>query len=273
MQPMVNIALRAARNGGEIVHAAFNNISKVKIEDKSCNDYVTEVDKASEEAIIYTLKKSFPNHSFYAEESGYHEGKKEGKDFVWIIDPLDGTTNFIRGIAQFSISIACQYKGRIEHAVIVDPMREEEFCASRGHGATLNSKRIRVKNSKNLTGALIGTGIPFKQPGIEHLEPYLQMMRALINKHPSGIRRLGSAALDLAYVAAGRLDAFWELGLQKYDMAAGILLIEESGGLVSDLEGGHTFMETGNIVAGNRNCFKEILQSISPFVKKITHKE
>lgn len=265
MQPMVNRALHAARVAGEIITRAFSDLDKLKIETKERNDFVTEVDKASEQAIISALRKAYPDHSFYGEESGHHSGKAQGKDYLWIIDPLDGTTNFIRGIPQFAISIACQYRGRLEHAVIIDPIKNEEYCASRGSGATLNSKRIRISNRHSLEGALIGTGIPFMKPGINHLDNYLKMMHTLLGD-TAGIRRAGAAALDLAYVASGRLDAFWEIGLKKYDMAAGALLIQEAGGLVSDFKGGPNFMDKGQIVCGSPRCFKEVLQRIRPFV-------
>ena len=268
MQPMVNMALRAARTAGEIITRAFADLDKLKIETKERNDFVTEVDKASEHTIISALRKAYPEHGFYGEESGLHPGKNDGKDYLWIIDPLDGTTNFIRGIPQFAISIACQYRGRLEHAVIIDPIKNEEYCASRGQGATLNSKRIRVSNRRGLEGALIGTGIPFMQPGIAHLDSYLNMMRALLGD-TAGIRRAGAAALDLAYVASGRLDAFWEIGLKEYDMAAGVLLIQEAGGLVSDLNGGSNFLKSGQLVCGSPRCFKETLQRIRPFAIQV----
>ena len=265
MQPMVNMALRAARKAAEIISHAYHDLDNINVEVKNRNDFVTEVDKAAEQAIIESLRKPYPDHGFYGEESGLHEGKGEGKDYLWIIDPLDGTTNFIKGIPQFAVSIACQYRGRLEHAVIIDPLKEEEYCASRGHGATLNSKRIRVADKRNLDGALIGTGIPFMMPAINHLDNYLNMMRALLGD-TAGIRRAGSASLDLAYVACGRLDAFWELGLNDYDMAAGVLLIQEAGGLVGDFKGGHDFMNKRQVVAGNARCFKEVLKRIHPFV-------
>nr|WP_257276099.1 MULTISPECIES: inositol monophosphatase family protein [unclassified Endozoicomonas] len=264
MQPMVNMALRAARSAAEIILHAHQDLESLKVQAKDRNDFVTEVDKASEKVIIGALKKAYPDHGFFGEESGIIEGKDEGKDYLWIIDPLDGTTNFIRGIPTFAISIACQFRGRIEHAVVLDPIRDEAFCASRGQGATLNSKRIRVSSRKSLEGALIGTGIPFSGNHLNHLDGYLNMMRSLLGD-TAGIRRAGAAALDLAYVACGRLDAFWEFGLQKYDMAAGILLIQEAGGLCSDFNGRHDFLDKGQVVAANPKCFKEVLQRIRPF--------
>ncbi|OED40155.1 inositol monophosphatase [Endozoicomonas sp. (ex Bugula neritina AB1)] len=265
MQPMVNMALRAARKAADIISHAYHDLDNINVEVKNRNDFVTEVDKAAEQAIIESLRKAYPDHGFYGEESGHHEGKGEGKDYLWIIDPLDGTTNFIKGIPQFAVSIACQYRGRLEHAVIIDPLKEEEYCASRGHGATLNSKRIRVADKRSLDGALIGTGIPFTTPAIHHLDNYLNMMRALLGD-TAGIRRAGAASLDLAYVACGRLDAFWEIGLNDYDMAAGVLLIQEAGGLVGDFKGGHEFLNKRQVVAGNARCFKEVLKRIRPFV-------
>ena len=262
---MVNMALRAARQAAEIIARAYKDLDHVDVEHKSRNDFVTRVDKTAEKVIIDSLAKTYPNHGFYGEESGHRDGKDDGKDYLWIIDPLDGTTNFINGIPHFAVSIAVQYRGRLEHAVILNPLNGEEFCASRGRGATLNSKRIRVGNRRTLNGALIGTGIPFMQPGINHLDNYLNMMRSLLGD-TAGIRRAGSAALDLAYVAAGRLDAFWEIGLQDYDMAAGVLLIQEAGGLVGDFKGGHTYLKNHQVVAGNSHCFKEVLKRIRPFV-------
>ena len=264
MQPMVNMALRAARAAAEIIMHAHQDLESLKVDAKDRNDFVTEVDRASEKAIISALKKAYPNHGFYGEESGHTEGQDEGKDYLWIIDPLDGTTNFIRGIPTFAISIACQYKGRMEHAVILDPVHDEAFCASRGQGATLNSKRIRVSNRRSLEGALIGTGIPFSGNNLNYKDNYLNMMSAMLGD-TAGIRRAGAAALDLAYVACGRLDAFWEFGLKDYDMAAGSLLIQEAGGLCGDFSGNHKFLEKNQIVAANPKCFKEMLQRIRPF--------
>ncbi|PJE79383.1 Inositol-1-monophosphatase [invertebrate metagenome] len=269
MQPMVNIALRAARKAGEIISNAYENLDKVKVEYKQKNDFVTQVDKASEKIIIESLREAYPDHGFYGEESGHQPGTGKGEDYLWIIDPLDGTTNFIHDIPHFAVSIACQCKGRIEHAVVLDPIREEEFCASRGHGATMNSKRIRVTQRHNLEGALIGTGIPFMAPAIHHLDNYLNMMRALLNDtQVAGIRRAGAAALDLAYVACGRLDAFWEMGLHDYDMAAGSLLVQEAGGLISDFSGGTDYLNKREIVCSSPKCFREIHKRIHPFVKE-----
>lgn len=256
---MLNIALRAARKAGELIEQALERVDLVTIEEKSRNDFVTEIDKKAEREIIYHIRKSYPDHSMHAEESGLHEGKDP--DYEWIIDPLDGTTNFIHGIPHFSISIACKVKGRLEHAVVYDPIKREEFTASRGRGATLNERRIRVSSRRGLDGALIGTGIPFNGDAFENISPYLAAVEEIAGQ-TAGIRRAGSAALDLAYVAAGRFDAFWEMNLKPWDIAAGILLVKEAGGLISDFNGGQSYLETGNIVCGAPKVFKPTLQII-----------
>ena len=257
MHPTVNIAVKAARQAGNIIIRYLERRDELTVSTKAHNDFVTEVDTRAEQAIIEIIHKAFPNHAILAEESGLHDGD----EYQWIIDPLDGTTNYLHGFPQFAVSIALRVRGRLEHAVIYDPLSQELYTTSRGSGAYLNNHRIRVSRSKSLEGALLGTGFPFKQP--QHLEAYLQTFRAL-HPYASGIRRAGSAALDLAYVAAGRLDGFWEIGLQPWDMAAGILLIQEAGGLVGDFRGGHEFMRTGNLIAGNAKVFKAILQTIRP---------
>ncbi|MBV1869976.1 MAG: inositol-1-monophosphatase [Gammaproteobacteria bacterium] len=265
MEPMMNIALRAARAAGNVIVKATDNIDRVGINSKSVNDFVTEVDLAAERTILHHLQKTYPTHSFLCEESGLIEGTGEGKDSLWIIDPLDGTTNFIHGVPHFAVSIAMQYKGKLEHAVIIDPMRQEEFTASRGRGAQLNGKRIRVSTRKSLEGALLCTGFPFRQEQQSYLDAYLEMFKKL-STETAGIRRAGSAALDLAYVAAGRYDGFWELGLQTWDVAAGALLVTEAGGLISDLGGGDNHLKNGNVVCGNPKVFKQTLQVIHPFL-------
>jgi myo-inositol-1(or 4)-monophosphatase len=259
MEPMLNIALRAARKAALLIERSYERLDLVKIENKRPNDFVTEVDRAAEKEIIYQLRKAYPDHSIRGEESGDQPGKNT--DYEWIIDPLDGTTNFVHGMPHFSISIACKYKGHLEHAVILDPIRREEFTASRGKGAALNGRRIRVSSRRGLEGALIGTGIPFDGYAYDHIEPYLACIQEVAGQ-TAGIRRAGSAALDLAYVAAGRFDAFWELNLNEWDFAAGVLLVQEAGGLVSDFRGGKTFSESGHIVCGNPKVFKPILQIV-----------
>ncbi len=263
MQPMLNIALRAARTAGEQIFRSIERLDVLSVSEKEAKDYVTEVDRNAEESIIAALRKAYPTHGILGEETGLSEGSGEGKDYLWIIDPLDGTTNFIRGVPHFAISIACKYRERLEHAVVLDPVRQEEFTASRGRGAALNGRRLRVSPRKSLEGALLGTGFPFRDSQLDNLDNYLGMFRSLVGQ-TAGIRRAGSASLDLAYVAAGRFDAFWEFGLSEWDMAAGALLVQEAGGLISDFTGGHDFLEKGHIVAGNTKCFKAVLTAIQP---------
>ncbi|WP_271410912.1 type III secretion system regulator SuhB [Pseudomonas sp. Q1-7] len=263
MQPMLNIALRAARSAGELIFRSIERLDVISVNEKDAKDYVTEVDRAAELSIVQALRKAYPNHGILGEEGGLLEGKGEGADYLWIIDPLDGTTNFIRGVPHFAVSIACKYKGRLEHAVVLDPVRQEEFTASRGRGAALNGRRLRVSPRKSLEGALLGTGFPFRENQLDNMDSYLGMFRSLVGQ-TAGIRRAGSASLDLAYVAAGRFDAFWEFGLSEWDMAAGALLVQEAGGLVSDFTGGHDFLEKGHVVAGNTKCFKAVLTAIQP---------
>lgn len=263
MQPMLNIALRAARSAGEMIFRSIERLDVISVDEKDAKDYVTEVDKAAEQMIIQAIRKAYPSHGFLGEEGGVLEGSGEGADYQWVIDPLDGTTNFVRGVPHFAVSIACKYRGRLEHAIVLDPVRQEEFTASRGRGAALNGRRLRVSNRKSLDGALLGTGFPFRDGQLDHLENYLGMFRSLTGQ-TAGIRRAGAASLDLAYVAAGRYDAFWEFGLSEWDMAAGALLIQEAGGLVSDFTGSHEFLEKGQIVAGNTKCFKAVLTAIQP---------
>jgi len=256
---MLNIAVRAARSAGNIIVRNLDRVDTLTVHTKDRNDFVSEVDRQAEQEIIGILRKAYPGHGVLAEESG----SQDGNDYLWIIDPLDGTTNYLHGFPQFAVSIALQYKGRIEQGVVYDPLRQELFTASRGAGATLNDRRIRVTSRRSLDGALLGTGFPFKAQ--QHLDAYLDMFRALFPK-TAGIRRPGSAALDLAYVAAGRLDGFWEIGLNIWDMAAGVLLIQEAGGLSSDFLGGHEYLKNGNLVAGNPKVFAEILKVIRPHV-------
>lgn len=263
MQPMLNIALRAARSAGEMIFRSIERLDVISISAKDAKDYVTEIDQAAEQSIIQALRKTYPDHAFLGEEGTHHTGFGGGADYQWIIDPLDGTTNFIHGVPHFAVSIACKYRGRLEHAVVLDPIRQEEFTASRGRGAALNGRRLRVSARKSLDDALLGTGFPFRDEQIKYLDNYLGMFRDLSGQ-TAGIRRAGAASLDLAYVAAGRYDAFWEFGLSEWDMAAGALLIQEAGGLVSDFSGGHEYLEKGQIVAGNTKCFKAVLTTIQP---------
>lgn len=259
MQALLNIAVKAARQAGDIIARCMDRLDTIEYNVKVPNDFVSEVDRRAEHEIIKTIHRAYPDHGIIAEESGI----TAGNDFVWIIDPLDGTTNFLHGFPHFAVSIAARYKDRIEHAVVYDPVKQEMFTASRGSGAQLNGRRIRVSKSAGLTAALIGTGFPFKN--ITLLPAYLQMFTA-VSQDTSGIRRAGSAALDLAYVAAGRLDGFWEMGLNIWDMAAGVLLIEEAGGNVTDFQGGKCYLESGHVVTGNLKTSKALLQAIQPFV-------
>jgi myo-inositol-1(or 4)-monophosphatase len=265
MQPMLTMALRAARSAGDIIMRSFDRLETIEISAKGANDFVTEVDKAAENAIINSLRKTYPDHTYIGEESGRLEGNGEDALYEWIIDPLDGTTNFVHGIPHFAISIACLHKGRIEHAVILDPVRREEFTASRGYGARVNDRRIRVSKTKQLSEALVATGFPFKPSQSQHMDAYLDMFKELAQQ-TTGLRRAGSAALDIAYVAAGRFDSFWEIGLNAWDIAAGALLVQEAGGLVSDFTGANDYLESGNIVCGNPKIFKATLQAIQPYL-------
>jgi myo-inositol-1(or 4)-monophosphatase len=255
--------LRAARKAGESIVRASDELHRFEVKAKGINNFVTEVDINAEREIIYHLQKAFPDHAILGEESGLI-GNAEA-EYRWIIDPLDGTTNFIRGIPHYAVSIACMYRGKIEHAVVLDPVRHEEFTASRGRGAQLNGHRIRVSDLASLDGALLGTGIPFKNHCDDKLEPYSKSIEVLASQC-AGIRRAGAAALDLAYVAAGRLDAFWEIGLAQWDIAAGVLLVREAGGLAADIDGSDNYLDSGNIVCGNPRCFKAVLQVVKPLL-------
>jgi len=255
---MLTIATRAARAAGDIILRNIDNLDRLTIEIKADNDFVTKVDRKAEEVILEAIQQAYPDHGIIAEESGTFN---EDSEYQWIIDPLDGTTNFLHGFPQFAVSIGLQHKGRMEVGVIFDPVKNELFTASRGDGAQLNGKRLRVTPRKGLANTLIGTGFPFKQP--QYLDTYLASFKAV---HPkvAGIRRAGSAALDLAYVAAGRLDGFWEIGLNSWDMAAGVLLIREAGGIVTDFSGEGNYLETGNIVAASSKVYPALYETIKP---------
>ena len=257
MHPIINIAVKAARRAGGIINRASRDVEQIKVSAKRDKDFVTEVDKAAEEAIIGVLKEAYPDHAILAEESG----ASGDSEHVWIIDPLDGTTNFIHGFPQYAVSIAQAHKGVLQHAVVYDPNRNELFTASKGAGAYLNERRIRVSKRVKLNEVLVGTGFPFRY--FEHVDAYLGIFRDMMHK-TAGVRRPGAAALDLAWVAAGRIDGFWELGLSPWDMAGGALLITEAGGLVGDLSGEQNYLETGNIVGGNPKVFSQLLQIIAP---------
>lgn len=226
----------------------MDRIDQLTVEIKGRNDFVSAVDKLAEEEIIYTIHDTYPDHSILGEESGSHGDS----DYQWIIDPLDGTTNFLHGFPQYAVSIAVKHNNLVEHGVIFDPLRNELFAASRGNGARLNDVRIRVSKASALQRSLIGTGFPFRQD--KDVDAYLSCLKqVMLNSH--GIRRAGAAALDLAYVACGRLDGFWESDLKPWDMAAGSLLIQEAGGLISDFNGNDQFLDRGNIIAANPKIF------------------
>lgn len=256
MQPMANIALRAARTAADFIVQAFDRPDERNIQTKAPNDFVSDVDVDAERMIIAAIKQAYPEHAIVAEESPEPDSEHE---YTWIIDPLDGTLNFLQGIPHFAVSIAVKKGNHLEHGVIVDPIRHEEFVASRGYGAQLNGKRIRVSQRTKLEDCVLGTGIP---PGsMQRLDHYMASLKALTGSC-RGIRRAGSAALDLAYVAAGRTDGFWEMGLSQWDIAAGIVLVREAGGFIADLEGGESYWQTGDIVAGNPKCLRAMVQII-----------
>lgn len=259
MHPFQNTAVRAARKAGDIIIRGLSRFEGVETATKGLNDFVTSIDHAAEAAIIEILREAYPHHAFLAEESG----ASGNSDTTWIIDPLDGTTNFMHGFPVFAVSIACQVQGRMEHGVIYDPMRQELFTASRGEGAYLENRRLRVSRQRTLEGALIATGFPYRE-NLHYLDNYMAMMRTVITR-AAGLRRPGAASLDLAYVAAGRVDGFWEIGLKAWDTAAGSLMIREAGGLIGTLDGGE-YKQGGNIVAGNPRVFNALVEALAPHV-------
>jgi myo-inositol-1(or 4)-monophosphatase len=261
--PIVNIAVRAARAAGNIIIRAVDRLDSLHITEKQPRDFVTEIDQQAEREIIKIIHKAHPTHGILSEECG----EIPGDDFTWIIDPLDGTRNFIHGFPQFSVSIAVSYKGKIEHGVIYDPVRQELFTATRGRGAQLNERRIRVSKRATLEECLLGTGFPYRQSDA-HIQAYTDSLHAIL-PICGDVRRAGSAALDLAYVAAGRLDGFWEMGLKIWDFAAATLMIKEAGGLVSDFSGSEDYLKTGNIITGNPKILKALLQKVGPHLNKL----
>ena len=259
MHPMLNTAVKAARRAATIINRASNDLEALTVRAKQENDFVSEVDHKAEQAIIEVLLTAYPNHAILAEESG----ETGNSEFQWVIDPLDGTTNYLHGLPQYAISIALLVKGQLDQAVVYDPTRNELFTASKGAGAFLNDRRIRVSKRTKLAESLIGTGFPYRD--FTHLDAYTGMFRDLVQK-TSGLRRPGSAALDLAWVAAGRTDGFFEIGLNPWDIAAGCLLIKEAGGLVSDFTGEDGYLKSGHVVAGTPKVFAQLLQTIQPHV-------
>jgi len=259
MHPLVTIAVGAARRAGELIVRNLDRAGGITVSEKSRNDFVTEIDRVAEQLVIAAIHKAYPDHGILAEESG----RQGGDEYVWIIDPLDGTTNFLHGFPQFAVSIACRHRGRAEAAVIFDPLRSELFTAARGAGAQLEGRRLRVSGQRALDGALIGTGFPYRA-NTRWLKPYLAMLE-LVMERAAGVRRPGSAALDLAYVAAGRLDGFWELGLAPWDTAAGNLLITEAGGRIGTLTG-NEYRDGGNLIAGNPRVYAALVESFAPLL-------
>ena len=263
LHPMVNIAVKAARAAGSIINRAALDIESVRISQKQVNDFVTEVDHASEKVIIETLLTAFPGHGILAEESGDQHGARDS-EFTWIIDPLDGTTNFIHGLPVYCVSIALAHKGKVEHAVIYDPTRNDLFSATKGRGAFLNDRRLRVSKRIQMKESLISTGFPFR-PG-DDFPRYLAMMGDMMQR-TAGLRRPGAAALDLAYVAAGFTEGFFETGLQPWDVAAGSLLVTEAGGLIGNFSGDANFLEQKECLAGNPKIYAQMVSILGKYSK------
>ena len=256
MHPMLNIAVRAARRAGSVINRAALEGGGFEVRAKQRNDFVTKVDHAAEAAIIETVRKAYPDHAVLAEESGATPGQAE---YQWIIDPLDGTTNFIHGFPQYCVSIAIRHRGALAHGVIYDPTKNELFTASKGRGAFLNDRRIRVSKCARLGDALVGTGFPFRE--VERIELYTRQLKTMMQT-AAGVRRASAAALDLAYVACGRLEVFWEMGRSAWDMAAGALMILEAGGLVGDLRGDAGYLDSGEIACATPKVFSALLEAL-----------
>ena len=254
MHPLINIAIKAARNASKNILRAIDRLDTIKIQEKSHNDFVTEVDQQTEQEIIATIRNAYPDHAILGEESG----KSGNSNYTWIIDPIDGTTNFMHGNPHFCISIGIQYKNTIEHGLIYDPLRQELFTATSGRGAFLNARRIRVTQRQQFLGSIIACGFSHKMTA---LETYLKILAKLLPRAAS-IRRSGSAALDLAYVACGRLDGFWTTDFAPWDIAAGTLIVQEAGGIVTDFNGSSNYMKSGKIIAGNSHISTLLMQII-----------
>lgn len=259
MNPMLNIAIRAARKAGNIIAKNYERRDNIETAEKGASDYVTNVDKAAEQAIIETIRASYPEHTIITEESGVLTGKET--DIQWVIDPLDGTTNFVKGLPHFSISIAIRVKNRTEVGVVYDPIKNELFTAVRGAGAKLNDLRLRIEAKRDLKDTVLATGFPFKQA--QYMPLHFAVMNNLI-QDCADFRRTGSAALDLCYLAANRVDGFFEIGLKAWDIAAGELIVREAGGIVTDFLGGHQYLNAGHLVAASPRVLKEILNKIQP---------
>ena len=260
LHPMLNIAVKAARAAGAIINRAALDVDLLKVNVKNPNDFVTEVDHASERVIIETLLEAYPGHGILAEESGRTHGAKDS-DYLWIIDPLDGTTNFIHGLPTYAVSIALAHRGQMQQAVVYDPARNDLFYASKGRGAFLNDRRLRVSRRTRLTDALVGTGFPFRKG--DNFKRYLKIFEEVM-QNCAGLRRPGAAALDLCYVAAGWYDGFFETGLQPWDIAAGSLMVSEAGGLIGNFTGDADFLYQREVVAGNPKIYGQLVQLLAP---------
>jgi len=265
MHPTLTIAVKAARRAGNIINRGARDLDLLTVTSKGPKDFVSEIDRAAEAAIVDTLLDAYPDHAILAEE-GTAKGKNADAENVWIIDPLDGTTNFLHGFPQYCVSIALQHRGQVTQGVVYDPTRNDLFVASRGRGAFLNDRRIRVSRRDHLRDCLVGTGFPFRDGS--YIDAYLQMMKAMIEQ-TAGVRRPGAAALDLAYVAAGFYDGFFEIGLNPWDVAAGSLLIQEAGGLIGDLQGDANFLHGAQVVAANAKIFAQMISLLRPFATQI----
>jgi myo-inositol-1(or 4)-monophosphatase len=263
---MLNIAVKAARAAGSIINRAALDVERLTVANKGLNDFVSEVDHASEKAIIDTLLEAYPGHAILAEESGRQHGAKHS-DYLWIVDPLDGTTNFLHGLPIYAVSIALTFRGKVEQAVVYDPARNDLFYASKGRGAFLNDRRLRVSKRIRLAEALIGTGFPFRKG--DNLKRYVQMFESVMAQC-AGLRRPGAAALDLCYVAAGWYDGFFETGLSPWDVAAGSLIITEAGGLVGNFTGEADFLYQREVVAGTPKIYGQLVSILSPYSKAIS---
>jgi myo-inositol-1(or 4)-monophosphatase len=253
---MLNTAIRAARSAGDMIARSMERLDELPVSTKGPHDFVTEVDRTAEAYIVETLHKAYPDHAIIGEEGGTHH---KGGRFRWIIDPLDGTTNFLQGLPHFAVSIALEVDGQLDQAVIYDPAKNDLFTASRGGGAQLNERRIRVSERRGLDGAVLATGFPFKQADL--MEPQFDLMRAYM-QHTSGMRRWGSAALDLAYTACGRYDGYWEFRLNPWDVAAGMLLVREAGGIVTDFNGNDDVFGTGHVLAASPRVHRPMLDEV-----------
>jgi len=263
LHPMINVAVKAARAAGSLINRAALDIESVRISQKKVNDFVTEVDHAAEKVIIETLLTAYPGHGIWAEESGREFGAKDS-EFVWIIDPLDGTTNFIHGLPIYCVSIALAVKGKVEQAVVYDPTRNDLFTATKGRGAYLNDRRLRVSKRTQLKDSLISTGFPFREG--DNFKQYISMMGDVM-KRTAGLRRPGAAALDLAYVAAGYTEGFFEKGLQPWDVAAGSLLVTEAGGLVGNFTGEAEFLDQQECLAGSPKVYGQLVTILGKYSK------